>query len=66
MNITFTEDDPCFPPLWSVYYILYGILVFLGNQLVYLYRPTQKYTYQITISSFEKYQKFQNHHEGGA
>ena len=28
-----------------------GILVFLGNQLVYLYRPTRKYTYQIIIYS---------------
>ena len=42
MNITFTEDDRCFPPLWSVYYILYGILVFLGNQLVYFVSPNSK------------------------
>ena len=25
-------------------------LFFLGNQLVYLYRPTRKYTYQIIIT----------------
>ena len=35
-------------------------LFFLGNQLVYLYRPIRKYTYQIIGTSKHQHKRFNN------